>query len=154
MAFMAGLNWSFAPLHKFYVSHYTLEHRSNQIQITAKVFADDMELALQGIDKNIRLNEKSKPEEISALLSQYYQKHLRLSSKSRAIPIEYVGYELEHDLVWIYLMADVKKAPSQLSVFCDALTEVYEDQINIFRLEVGAIKNTFALKKGDFQREL
>lgn len=154
LALTAALLWSFVPIHKFYVSHYTLEHRSNQLQITIKVFADDMEKAIQGIKPDIRLDERSKAEEISPLLDSYFQNHLKLAVKGKDIPIQLVGYELEHDLVWIYVKAEVKKAPQNLSVFCDALTEVYEDQINIFRVDCGSLKNTFALKKGDYKKEL
>jgi hypothetical protein len=135
--------------HKFYVSHYTVEYKSQALQLTIKVFTDDLEKALKQKDPALLINEKSDPKILGPKIMAYYKEHLQLKT-DKALPLEWIGYELENDLVWIYLeIPDLAKVPTSIEIKCDALTEVYEDQINLFRLDCGELKETFSLRKGE-----
>ena len=58
------LVWTISPqlsIHKFYVSttEIELKKESKTLQITAKLFIDDLELLLQQTDKSLRLDKDS-----------------------------------------------------------------------------------------------
>ncbi|MHB1278984.1 MAG: DUF6702 family protein [Bacteroidia bacterium] len=141
-------------LHKFYISHYTLEYKAQALQITVKVFTDDLEKALKQTDAALKIDEKSDPKVLGPKIMTYYKKHLQLKS-DEALNLQWVGYELENDLVWIYLeVPALPSAPKSLEITCTALTEIYEDQINLFRVECGELKETFSLRKDESLRQL
>jgi hypothetical protein len=136
--------------HKFYVSHFTLEYRNQSVQITGKIFADDIEKALQKTNPAIRINEKSDPKIIEESLKNYLNQHIKLSFDGKDQPLNWVGYELENDLVWVYFeVKNRTEPPINLLVFCDVLTEIYDDQVSIFRVDIGKMKETFALRKDE-----
>ncbi len=141
-------------LHKFYISHYTLEYKAQALQITVKVFTDDLEKALKQADPSIKIDEKSDPEVLGPKIMAYYKDHLQIKS-DKALNLQWVGYELENDLVWIYLeVPALASAPKSLEIGCTALTEIYEDQINLFRVDCGELKETFSLKKDDTTKKV
>ncbi|HCS19145.1 MAG TPA: hypothetical protein DIW47_01035 [Bacteroidetes bacterium] len=141
-------------LHKFYISHYTLEYKTQTLQVTVKVFTDDLEKALKQTDPSIKIDENSDPEVLGPKILAYYNKHLQIKSNT-ALNFQWVGYELENDLVWIYLeVPALAAAPKSLEISCTALTEIYEDQINLFRVDCGELKETFSLRKDESLRQL
>lgn len=138
--------------HKFYVSHYTIEYKNQDLQITIKVFTDDLEKALQQADAALRIDEGSDIKVLGPKISNYYLQHLHLTG-DKAMKLNWVGYELENDLVWVYMeVTGLKEAPKSLEIRCDALTEIYEDQINLFRVDCGALEETFSLRKEESSR--
>lgn len=140
--------------HKFYVSHYTIEHKNAALQITAKVFTDDLEKALQQKEPALRIDERSDPKILGPKILAYFKEHFKLKS-DKALNYEWVGYELEQDLVWIYLeVPSLPQAPKSLEINCDVLTEVYEGQINLFRVDCGDLEETFSLRKEETTKNL
>lgn len=141
-------------LHKFYISHHSIEYKNQTLQITVKVFTDDLELALKKADPSIKIDENSDPKVLGPKIMTYYKEHLQLKS-DKALALQWVGYELENDLVWIYLeVPALASAPTSLEISCTALTEIYEDQINLFRVDCGELKETFSLRKDDTTKKV
>lgn len=142
-----GLVMTSSSLHKFYLSHYTVEYKKESLQIVAKVFTDDMEKALQTKEPTLRIDEKQDPKILGPKLNAYYEKHLSFKDRDTELKYRYVGYELENDVIYIYFeVPDLAIDPGYLSIFCDALFEIYPDQVNLFRVDCGTIQETFTLK--------
>lgn len=137
-----------ASLHKFYVSHYTVDYRNEALQITIKVFADDLEKVLRNNHPKLRIDEKQDRKILGDAIYDYYVHHLSFVLDLKNTKPDYVGYELEQDIVYVYLQIDgLKKAPQQIIVNCDALTSDFEDQVNLFKLNCGKIQETLFLNK-------
>ena len=73
------LVWTISPqlsIHKFYVSttEIELKKESKTLQITAKLFIDDLELLLQQTDKSLRLDKDSNVKLIDSLLKNELKK--------------------------------------------------------------------------------
>lgn len=153
LIFLAIATSSFV-LHKFYISHYTIEYKNQALQITVKVFTDDLEKALKQADASLKIDEKSDPKVLGPKIMAYYKDHFHLKT-DKPLTLNWVGYELENDLVWIYLeVQDLAKAPASMEIKCDALTEVYDDQINLFRVDCGELNETFSLRKEEAVKKI
>ena len=139
-----------SQMHKFYLSHYSVDYKNESLQIVAKIFTDDMEKALQIKEPTLRIDEKQNPKVLGPKLAEYFKKHLSFKDRDIELLHQYLGYELENDLIYIYLeVPSLALDPGYLTVFCDALFEVYPDQVNLFRVKCGSIQETFTLKKGE-----
>lgn len=134
-------------VHKFYISHYTLDYKNRSLQVTVKVFTDDLEKALRQGDAALKIDEKSDAKLLGPKIMAYYKEHLQLKT-DKVQNLQWVGYELENDLVWIYLeVPEMASAPKSMEINCNVLTEIYEDQINLFRVNCGSLQETFSLRK-------
>ena len=60
-------------LHKFYVSHYTLEYRDHSLQCTVKIFTDDLEKALREKNADLRIDERQDKKVLGKHLHTYLQ---------------------------------------------------------------------------------
>ncbi|MDX5321347.1 MAG: hypothetical protein LPK45_09540 [Bacteroidota bacterium] len=136
-------------LHKFYVSHYTLDYRDKEIQVTAKLFADYLETVFAKSNSGLRIDEKSNRKQLDSLIKTYFKQHLRLSIDYINAEFTYLGYELEQDIIYVYLKTPSPKQPEHLSFYCDVLTDEFEDQVNLFKVSCGLLKETFFLNAKD-----
>ena len=104
--------------HKFYVSHYRIDYKDNSLQLTAKIFTDDLEKVISTPNRSYRINEKESTDTLNRVLNAYLQKHLRLKADGSPVTLQWVGFEKEADVTWLYLeMGSLKKAPASLHVF-------------------------------------
>jgi|GEM_PF-2064224 len=134
-------------IHKFYLSHYSIDYKNESLQIVAKIFTDDLEKALQSKEPTLRIDEKQNKKIIGEKIAAYYEKHFSLKDRDTELKYRYVGYELENEITYVYLeVPNLLLDPGYLTIFCDALFEVYPDQVNLFRVDCGSILETFTLK--------
>ncbi len=142
-------------LHKFYVSHYSVDYKKESLQIVAKIFTDDMEKALQMKEPTLRIDEKQNKEILGKKIAAYFEKHLRFKDRDTNLKHQYVGYELENEVIYVYLeVPSLAIDPGFLTIYCDALLEVYPEQVNLFRVDCGSIQETFALKGEETSKDL
>jgi len=132
--------------HKFYVSIYQIDFvpEKKRIEITARIFMDDLNLALeQEFKTKINLGEISETSQDELFLKKYVKKHLRIFVDGREKSILFLSKEIENNVVIIYLkINDVKKIKT-IKIHNNALLEVYEDQQNI-------IQTNFLKKKRNY----
>lgn len=141
--------------HKFYVSHYSVDYKKESLQIVAKIFTDDMEKALQVKEPTLRIDEKQNKEILGKKIATYYEKHLLIKDRKTELKHRYVGYELENEVIYIYLdVPSLPVDPGFLTIFCDALFEIYPDQVNLFRVDCGSIQETFTLTREESSIDL
>lgn len=129
--------------HPFHVSvctmHYAEEEES--IQITLKIFADDLEETLN--DESSRKSEQTyidvlNPKDKAALthiVSDYLDKHLEIIVNGNTTKPVFLGYEMEGMAMWCYLEISNIAQISQIAVENAILTEIFDDQINIVHVE-------------------
>ncbi|WP_396178809.1 DUF6702 family protein [Flavobacterium sp.] len=122
--------------HKFYVSIYQVDiaPEKRRIEITARIFIDDLNLALEYEFKTkTNIGEKSETAEDLVLLEKYMIKHLRVAIDGNDKKIIFHNKEIENNVVILYLkINDVKKIQT-LKIFNNALLELYSDQQNIIQ---------------------
>ncbi len=129
--------------HPFHVSVCTMHYaeQDQSIQITLKLFADDLEETLNNktttqsqqtyIDV---LNPKDKAA-ITAIISTYIGQHLRVSVNGKPVETAFLGYEMEDFAMWCYLEITGIAQIDQMEVENTILTESFDDQTNIVQVD-------------------
>jgi len=125
--------------HDFHVSTTYGEFKGDQLQVTAKVFTDDLEAALeQGQDTKIALGTQREAKAAPKLLEQYFRRHFKLrSTKNDWEEFTFIGYEVEYDITYVYLQYNFEKWPLAVTVQNTLLLELFDDQTNLVNLEQG-----------------
>ncbi|TNE78975.1 MAG: hypothetical protein EP332_12595 [Bacteroidetes bacterium] len=137
-----------ANYHKFYLSLFQFKYAKAEksLQCTAKIFTDDLELALKKNGMEVSLG-KTLPDSVEKALFHYTQKHTHFNSGNKSLSWKWVGYEQENDVCFIYIESKLDSLPPKASIQVDFLHEVYDDQINLVHFEANGTKQSFNLSK-------
>lgn len=139
--------------HPFHVSVMSIHHASdeNTLQITLKIFADDLEEALN--DEQFRTPEQAfvdvlnpkDPQSLDQYVEKYLRKHMNLKVNGKDVKAAYLGKEVEDMAMWCYFeVSDVKQLES-IQVRSSILTEIFDDQINIVHVNYGGVIKSMKL---------
>ncbi len=120
--------------HPFYVSvtdaHYKKNTRS--LEIAQKVFWDDMEEALKKNYKtSLNLMKGTPKDSLTIWLKNYTLGHHEWKVNGQKLILEYVGSEIEDDVIWLYLLAKNVGEPRKIEIKNSLLTDYFQDQKNI-----------------------
>ena len=145
----ALLTW----LHSFYISISDVNYdKENQnIQISSRIFADDLEKALQNKydHKADLLNNLTQS---SDFIARYMEENFLVDINHKELKLNYLGAELEDDAVWIYLESKKVRKIKFISIRNTALQEIYEGQKNMIKVniknEIKSLKLTKDKPKG------
>lgn len=131
---------------KISVCEINYDRESERLETVIRVFYDDLDESLSKFyNKNIRISEVT--EKNKELISGYLKENFSFATKGSAIPYDFLGFELEDDVIWIYLESDPVKNLDKLTVKNSLLMEEIPGQKNIVHLEyIGEIKS-FALNE-------
>ena len=143
-----------AGAHKFYVSVTRIEHKkeSDALQITTRIFIDDLEKLLAeryGIEGGLG-TETENP-----LAEEYILKYLKAKFLIRLDehPLTYqlLGKRYEYDQIILYMEVPESglNQASSISVECDLLTDLFEEQKNIVHVLAKGEKKSFVLIQGN-----
>ena len=141
-------------IHKFYVSVTRIEHQkeSDALQITTRIFIDDLEKLLSeryGIEGGLA-TESENP-----LADEYILKYLRAKFLIRLdenpLTYKFLGKRYEYDQVILYMEVPESglNQASSISVECDLLTDLFEEQKNIVHVLAKGKKKSFVLIQGN-----
>lgn len=128
-------------LHPFHVSVCSIHHAADEqtLQITQKIFADDLEEALnnQAADKTATIDvlQPSDPQALERVIADYLDSHLQISVNGQALKLRFLGYEREDLALWCYLETEDVPDIQSLTVRSTILTDAFDDQTNIVHIE-------------------
>ena len=135
--------------HPLYVTVTEIAHNQKDgiLEISCKIFADDMEVAILKTAK-VKIdvaNPKDKTQADKAI-SNYVRAHLQVKPDGKATSLEFIGYECENDAVWSYFqVSNVKTPPKKIDITNSILYDVYEKEINLVHVEVGGERKSTKL---------
>ncbi|MFY7810685.1 MAG: DUF6702 family protein [Flavobacterium sp.] len=125
--------------HKFYVSISQIDYnvKKKQVQITTRYFIDDIENALANkykekiyIDpQTITETEKKRIE--NYIISNYF---IAINQKNQAV--NYLGYEIENDILIVYLTINNVKKINTLNIKINTLFEILSTQQHIIHTHI------------------
>ncbi len=138
-----GVN--FVKAHPFYVSICQLNYneQTNSLEISVKTFSDDLLLALENAGRTkIFLGEDKEDPKTDEYIFNYFKTRLNFVVNHEKSALNFVGREIEADVVWTYMEIVNVNDLKSIEVQCSLLTEVLEDQSNIIQVNKnGTIKN-------------
>ena len=141
-------------LHPFHVSVSDIKYKQDKkaIQISTRIFLDDLELGLQAYTGNEKLDITASEnwEFVKENLKPYLLERIKLwDEKNRAYEIKYIGAEIEDDVMWAYLEVEKVKKLKHVKVYNSVLHEVWGDQENLVHFRAYDNVKSARLYKGE-----
>ena len=125
--------------HPFYVSVTQIEENSKEkiLEVSCKIFTDDFEKTLRmHYNNHIDLLNPADKSAMNTLISNYIEKHLKISVDGKLCPLQFVGYEKNEEGVECYFQVNNVSVNKTISVFNDLLFEYKQEQTNIVHVTV------------------
>lgn len=135
-------------IHPFYVSTINLAHnkKDKTIEITLRSFIDDIESALKkNFNKPIDLSKPEDNEEANKLLKAYLKSNLSLQINHKLNNINFLGYEINKESVWIYAEINNIESLQNIDINCKWLYDFTTKQSNILSATYNNIEKSFKL---------
>jgi len=134
--------------HKFYVAVFNLEYvpQKKVVQMTSRVFVDDLEAALvKKFKKKFYLGTSRELPESKDYIKNYFTEkvHVRLNNTARAIT--FLGKETEDDMLICYFTIPAETPFSSLQMKNTVLFEIFDEQQNIIHASVNRNKKSLLL---------
>lgn len=121
-------------LHPFHVSMTEIKYNAKQksLEISEKIFWDDLEVELNDFSKNkINFLKPSNQDELNKLLKKYILEHTDIYVNGKKMLLNYLGYEIEEDVAWIYMEIENVPQPKNAVIKNSVLFKNFPGQQNI-----------------------
>ncbi|MGY6560949.1 MAG: DUF6702 family protein [Luteibaculaceae bacterium] len=136
--------------HEFYVSLIQISYQKSDksLEISIKVFYDDLEKALENKFEmgNFNIGSKQENPKLDSLIALYLTETFILQTDKKKKPI-YLGSENEADVKWLYLEIENIPEPKLIDLTCSFLTEVLPDQKNIIQIQLNGKTKGYLLDR-------
>jgi hypothetical protein len=128
---MLCLHASAPNYHKFYLSNTSIEFNAQNgaIEITSKIFTDDLEHAIEAQCYRYNSLYPQTPE-VFELVKKYIGDKLSLQVGGRNIVLNFLGYSVDNDMTTLFIEGSYFE-PHQVIVNNTILLELFSDQQNI-----------------------
>ncbi|WP_297867816.1 DUF6702 family protein [uncultured Flavobacterium sp.] len=154
--FLVLLMTSFA-WHKFYVSVTQIDFVPNKkrVEITSRIFIDDLEKALEKkFKKKFYLTSTKEIENSEILIQEYLKEKIKISINKKAQNIEYLAREVEGDVLIFYTKIAISKKINTFEIYNSLLTDLYKEQQNIVHLNINGNKNSFLFTNSETNQKI
>jgi len=136
--------------HPFHVSLCEINYNAaaRQIEITHKIFIDDLQEALEKHYKvRTHLATLQEHPDAEELIEQYLQKQFQCKINGQPVRWKYIGREYEIDACWIYLEAEQTLPVRTVEVRNAVLLELFDDQANFIHVKAGGERKSLRLSR-------
>ena len=147
---------SFA-VHKFYVSVTQIDYvpSKKRIEITSRIFIDDLEKALtKKYNKKVNLTSTKELPEAEELIKSYLKEKIKISINKKPQNIEFLAREVEGDVLILYTKIAISKKINTFEIYNSLLTEVYTDQQNIVHTNINSNKKSILLTNTELRSKI
>ena len=142
--------------HKFYMSIIDMEYNeaSKSLQISMKLFADDLEFVLEK-EQNVKvfLGTEKEHEKTDDFIKSYLNTHFFIEQSKGSLPLTYVGKEVDKDYAWIYIEVKNFKVKDETLLTNSMLIDYFKDQTNKINYKKGDEVNSFTLYNQNISKE-
>ncbi|MGJ7033921.1 DUF6702 family protein [Niabella hirudinis] len=132
--------------HPFHVSATEIEYSSKtrRLEISTRIFTDDFESVLaRSYKTRVDFSDKSQKASLNELVTKYITTHLSIRSSGRALPLNFFGWEVDHEAVYVYTTADAAAFNAgNITVENTILYELFRDQVNIVHFIVNGTRKS------------
>ncbi|MBB3698458.1 hypothetical protein KMW28_16150 [Flammeovirga yaeyamensis] len=148
-----GLTSFFHPIH-LSVSEVNFNQESKSIEISSKVFIDDLEDGIVNIGgPQLHLFTENEVEDSDQWIKKYFDKNIKIKINDKDVAFSWVGRETDQkrdiQAVWVYLEVSGIRKVKNMELENTLLYDVHEDQRNMLHLKCNDTKKSwlFDLKK-------
>lgn len=143
--------------HKFYVSVTQIDYvpSKKRIEITHRIFIDDLEKALEKkYKKKVYLTSTKELPEAETLIKSYLKENVKISINKKPQNIEFLAREVEGDVLIFYTKIAISKKINTFEIFNSLLTDIYKDQQNIVHVNINSNKNSFLFTNSETDQKI
>ena len=125
--------------HDFHTSitNAELNSVSGNMEITMKLFTDDLELTLKNTTgEDVGLTLQQPHPKADSLIYNYLLSHFAIKSDRTQKPPRFVGWEIENGITFIYLEIPSFSIEKEIVVRNTVFFDTFDDQSNIVNIEI------------------
>jgi hypothetical protein len=142
-----------AAAHKFYTSLARVEYNAAEksVEVTLRVFADDLELALKRrAGRDVRLD---RAKDADRLVLAYLRDTFEIKNRDGEVKaLRWVGMELRAGIAWLYVEAEMPEGLSGARLRDQVLFELFEQQVNTVSVRYPGASADLVFARGDGER--
>ncbi len=143
--FLLIFSW-FHPLH-ISISELALNPKTSNLEISHRIFIDDLEAALKEQSGLVLdLTKPKDPEQAKKIVGEYLQQHFQLQLNGKSVKPQYLGYEVEEDAIWAYMEVPKVRQLRQVNVQNTLFFKRFTDQMNLVNVTVGGTLKSLRLQ--------
>jgi hypothetical protein len=134
--------------HPFYVSVTEIEHNkaSNELEVSCRIFADDLEMALKKQSKApLDIIHPANRAAADSLIAGYLRTHLSVTADGKPVRLQYLGYKIEEEAAWCFLSAEKIPAFKSAHVRNNILYDEHPNQINMIHMILNGVRKSTKL---------
>ena len=120
--------------HSFHasISSFDCKKNTSTIEITMKLFTDDIEYALRSLETpDLVLDSKANLHNIDSLIFSYIKMNLVLLLNNKKTELLWIGKEIDNDITWCYLEIENIDKLFELKIKNSLFFSFFDDQLNI-----------------------
>jgi len=139
-------------IHKYYLSLTKIDYveESNSLQITMRIFIDDLENTLNKINhKSFDLDTKTELEDTNIYIEKYLLKQFEVNINGLSKNYVYLGKKYENDVVYLFAEIINITAINSIEIRNRILMDAFSEQQNIIKLNINNKKKSFILTSKD-----
>lgn len=143
--------------HKFYVGVFQIDYfkEKKAVQITARLFIDDLEKALyKKHNKHIYITTKDEIAEANTLIANYLSEKLKIKINNKSQTIQFLTKEQEDNIVICYLKIPFKDNIKDLEITNTVLSDIFKEQQNLVHLNLNSNKKTLLFTNTETNQKL
>ena len=144
-------------LHKFYVGVFQIDYfkEKKAVQITARLFIDDLEKALyKKHNKHIYITTKDEIAEANTLIANYLSEKLKIKINNKSQTLQFLTKEQEDNIVICYLKIPFKDNIKDLEITNTVLSDIFNEQQNLVHLNINGNKKTLLFTNTETNQKL
>jgi hypothetical protein len=141
---------SLKPIHPYYVSvsEVRIDTVSKAVNVSCKLFTDDIQDALYRIYKTpVDLSIQS--ENNNLLLETYIKERFKITIGKKAIPLKFIGYEIEEEATWCYFEFGTLESFGKVIIVNTLLYDFLPEQTNLIHCYYNLNRKSFKLNNPD-----
>jgi hypothetical protein len=119
------------------VTEVNFNAKNNNLEISCKMFIDDLQNALkQNYKRQIDLGNEKQEAENSKIINDYLTKHFSIIADAKGVGLKFVGFEKESESVYCYFEATNVTSPKKVVITNKILHDYKQEQVNIMHVVV------------------
>ena len=130
------------------LTHIYYVQKQKTIQVTLRIFIDDLELELNANKKkNFEIATDREPKKIDSIYLEYIINHLSIEINNHNKGYTFIGKEYENNMAIFYLEIKNIEQISQLKIENNLLLNTFPNQENVLKLNINNHNNSYILTR-------
>lgn len=151
------INLIFSSAHPFHVSVCDIffNEKAKSVEITHKIFLDDLEEALkEDAGYSVDILKRLENNQLKELLINYLKSNFSCAVDGEKLTLTYIGSEVQEDALWVYQEAVNVERFSEVEVKNTVLLGLFDDQTNLVHVKKGKKIKSLRLYDGHKRGEV